>query len=259
MSFYVKPEYAGNAYRASERTPENAYPRKSLQERGLRSYSPNLSRWLSRDPIGEMGGINVYSFVANVVPSHIDPRGLSIFEFCAKDPETGSWICEGGTIEEDPRPPRRPKRTFGLPSINLSATVAGTGTACFPSGPGGIKVQMSIGISSGLCCPEHCQELKNFTKTKASFTVSWYTGFCSPSFKPSAKLTGQLEPRCPKSDKGTWGYHITLGVTVGAVSGSCSYNGSAWSCGAQLTPSKLSWEATISAGGGVDYTYAKVW
>jgi RHS repeat-associated protein len=43
---------------------------------GLRYYSPDLGRWLSRDPIGESGGVNVYGFVNNTSPSSIDILGL---------------------------------------------------------------------------------------------------------------------------------------------------------------------------------------
>ena len=32
---------------------------------GYRYYSPELGRWLSRDPVGEEGGINLYGFVGN--------------------------------------------------------------------------------------------------------------------------------------------------------------------------------------------------
>ncbi len=30
-----------------------------------RPYDPNMGRWLSRDPIGEEGGVNLYGFVGN--------------------------------------------------------------------------------------------------------------------------------------------------------------------------------------------------
>jgi len=82
MSFYLKPEYAGTAYRPSERTPENAYPRKSLQERGRRFYSPNQSRWLNRDPIGEDGGINLFILAANTPILRIDVVGLCDLSCC---------------------------------------------------------------------------------------------------------------------------------------------------------------------------------
>ena len=45
---------------------------------GYRSYSPELGRWLSRDPIGEHGGVNVYRIAANQVANAIDPFGLDI-------------------------------------------------------------------------------------------------------------------------------------------------------------------------------------
>nr|MDU9044388.1 RHS repeat-associated core domain-containing protein [Candidatus Electrothrix aestuarii] len=42
---------------------------------GYRYYSPRLGRWLSRDPIGEEGGINLYGFVGNDGGNAIDPAG----------------------------------------------------------------------------------------------------------------------------------------------------------------------------------------
>jgi RHS repeat-associated protein len=41
-----------------------------------RAYDPDLGRWLSRDPIGETGGINLYGYVGNNPVGRIDPRGL---------------------------------------------------------------------------------------------------------------------------------------------------------------------------------------
>jgi RHS repeat-associated protein len=46
---------------------------------GYRWYLPIPPRWLSRDPIGEAGGINLYSFVGNSPSSFIDPFGLAGF------------------------------------------------------------------------------------------------------------------------------------------------------------------------------------
>jgi RHS repeat-associated protein len=42
---------------------------------GYRYYSPRLGRWLSRDPIGEEGGLNVYEFVRNTLPQATDALG----------------------------------------------------------------------------------------------------------------------------------------------------------------------------------------
>ncbi|MBI4658415.1 MAG: RHS repeat-associated core domain-containing protein [Verrucomicrobia bacterium] len=38
-------------------------------------YDPNLQRWLTLDPIGEAGGINLYQFVGNDPVNKVDPWG----------------------------------------------------------------------------------------------------------------------------------------------------------------------------------------
>jgi len=40
-----------------------------------RTYDAELGRWLSRDPIGEMGGLNLYGYVVNDPVNAIDPDG----------------------------------------------------------------------------------------------------------------------------------------------------------------------------------------
>jgi RHS repeat-associated protein len=44
-----------------------------------RAYDPATGRWLSRDPIGENGGINLYGYVANNPINLWDPLGLWVF------------------------------------------------------------------------------------------------------------------------------------------------------------------------------------
>ncbi|MEQ1742928.1 MAG: RHS repeat-associated core domain-containing protein [Candidatus Nitrotoga sp.] len=63
-----------------------------LQEAGLyltqyRVYDPNNGRWLSRDPIGERGGVNLYGYVGGSPINNVDQIGLGA---------TGAAI--GGTI-----------------------------------------------------------------------------------------------------------------------------------------------------------------
>lgn len=48
-----------------------------LQLALYRAYDPNLGRWLSEDPIGEEGGINLYGFVGNQATNATDPLGLA--------------------------------------------------------------------------------------------------------------------------------------------------------------------------------------
>jgi RHS repeat-associated protein len=46
---------------------------------GLRYYSPSLGRFISRDPIGEAGGQNLYSMVGNNAVNSIDYLGMDRF------------------------------------------------------------------------------------------------------------------------------------------------------------------------------------
>ena len=47
-----------------------------LNDHRFRLYSPELQRWMSRDPILEKGGGNIYSFVQNTPTGIVDPTGL---------------------------------------------------------------------------------------------------------------------------------------------------------------------------------------
>ena len=58
---------------------------------GHRYYDSNTGRWLTRDPIGYAGGINLYGYVGNNASNGIDPNGTDI-------------VLGGGTlIQNDPR------------------------------------------------------------------------------------------------------------------------------------------------------------
>ncbi|MBA3993295.1 MAG: hypothetical protein C0469_07190 [Cyanobacteria bacterium DS2.3.42] len=50
--------------------------RSSLSVTQNRSYSASLARWINRDPIGEAGGKNLYTYVNSNPVSYSDPSGL---------------------------------------------------------------------------------------------------------------------------------------------------------------------------------------
>jgi len=49
---------------------------------GYRFYSPDLRCWLTRDPLGEDGGLNLYEYVDNNPLASIDPLGQAVFLVC---------------------------------------------------------------------------------------------------------------------------------------------------------------------------------
>lgn len=51
-------------------------PESGLAYFGYRYYDPETGRWLSQDPVGERGGINLYRMVENDGLNKIDPLGL---------------------------------------------------------------------------------------------------------------------------------------------------------------------------------------
>lgn len=66
---------AGNPFRFSTKYQDEET---GLLYYGYRYYDPNRGRWLSRDPIGESGGWNLFSLSENSPPDKIDPLGLSV-------------------------------------------------------------------------------------------------------------------------------------------------------------------------------------
>ena len=54
-------------------------PELSLVYYNYRHYSPTTARWLSRDPIEEQGGLNLYWFVANNSTGYFDILGMGDF------------------------------------------------------------------------------------------------------------------------------------------------------------------------------------
>jgi hypothetical protein len=67
-------------------------------------YSPELRRWLDQDPIGELGGMNLYGFVGNDPVNEVDPFGLD---------DIYAGAPSGGTYNNN------------VPNITLSAPVGG--------------------------------------------------------------------------------------------------------------------------------------
>jgi RHS repeat-associated protein len=61
-----------------------------------RWYDPETGRWLSNDPIGISGGLNLYAFCNNDPVNFVDPMGLDVFFCRSLVPGGHAWVKIGG-------------------------------------------------------------------------------------------------------------------------------------------------------------------
>jgi RHS repeat-associated protein len=64
---------------------------------GYRFYDPYLQRWVKRDPIGELGGWNLYCFSDNAPYGLIDPQGLAVLPWLSRRCKP-TWTAGGPYI-----------------------------------------------------------------------------------------------------------------------------------------------------------------
>jgi RHS repeat-associated protein len=81
-SLFPDAAYTGHYYHA----------RSGLYLAPYRAYDPTIGRWISRDPIAEKGGLNLYGYLRNRPIHSVDPLGL--------DDQSG-WRSSGGGIDSD--------------------------------------------------------------------------------------------------------------------------------------------------------------
>lgn len=101
---------------------------------GYRYYSPELGRWVTRDPIEEDGGLNLYGFVGNNPINYIDPLGLKLKSGDVIRVKCGGFLGiapdYGGTIYI-----RAYRILPGLPGV------------------GGVEMRAKFDESDPCCCP----------------------------------------------------------------------------------------------------------
>lgn len=76
-----------------------AYDEKTgLSYYGYRFYSAGLGRWMTRDPLGEAGGINLYGFIQNNPVNLVDPYGLRSLGDILFDPDVVNTVAGIGDV-----------------------------------------------------------------------------------------------------------------------------------------------------------------
>ncbi len=81
---------AANTYRFSSK---EIHANSGIYYYGYRFYDPNTQTWVNRDPIGELGGLNLYQAMQNSPSIRVDPNGRPIFVIW---PFSGKAACTLG-------------------------------------------------------------------------------------------------------------------------------------------------------------------
>ena len=85
------------------------HARSGLNLTVARAYSPVLGRFISRDPIAEMGGINLYGYVSNNPLRFVDPGGLQQrYPPCKGRTTPGGFGVSNYSWENQGSPPQNP-------------------------------------------------------------------------------------------------------------------------------------------------------
>jgi RHS repeat-associated protein len=163
---------AANLYRFSSK---ELHAKSGMYYYGFRFYEPHLQRWINRDPIGELGGINLYGFVANDPPNLVDGDGRLLAVIVIGSAVVFGWatweVADGiknmkrkadiaahnrpAQFESasDPRtsyaPPRDAALERGLQGITPELYTVATGPGTLAGGPAGIAenaADAAIGI-----------------------------------------------------------------------------------------------------------------
>jgi RHS repeat-associated protein len=115
----------------------------------FRAYNPAVGRWISRDPIGERGGSNLYEYVLNDPVNLVDFKGdhptckappgdighkiTDVMSHVISDNDWNNRINQNMVIWEDVGPPPNEATNLG-PSTNTTSLPAGGNTTSTTSG-----------------------------------------------------------------------------------------------------------------------------
>jgi RHS repeat-associated protein len=91
-----------------------------LYNYGYRYYHPELGRWISRDPIGEEGGLNLYGFLGNRPGQSHDVLGLD--DGCTGEISFGHWRSSSKTGINTDYERRKAEQEDNDPSLNPPLT-----------------------------------------------------------------------------------------------------------------------------------------
>jgi RHS repeat-associated protein len=182
-----------------------------LYNYGFRFYHPALGRWLSRDPIGEKGGLNLYAMVGNNAVNKVDLFGLvsPLLPDIPGGPNPGQEPGNpkhpddfGTPVGADPFLPSedtQPPAEEGGTCVQEIKSESSTGISNLgrPNGPAGIGGNCTVGEVVVMNYPGKCIEPD--CGKSCSFQVKWV---CESASKRTRPVT-LWDPNIPV-DLGVW-------------------------------------------------------
>ena len=217
-----------------------------------RYYDPLTGRWPSRDPIGEMGGMNLYGFVGNDGVGKSDRLGLQFGGEIAFV-QSLQWPDAPQSAEYYTPPPAN---TASLPDLTLSFKKSFSIEGCTPTGIPGVVVCLKgeISIKVGKCCDGK----KTGRMAEASGQITAGPGVGTGGWTVSDDIAGgEFDfgmPACPTETKPEVKGVINMSANAGPGSVECSYTfpGGSWTCRGSLAASASTGGANASIQGGIN-------
>ncbi len=203
-----------------------------------RTYDPVVARWLSRDPLGFVDGVNLFTYCLNSPLNFLDPSGTELV--APWNPRAKWWFGLDNPFENKRKPPARRASVakaaapWALPDIKATMGMKAFGVLPIQiAPPGGIFLRADGQIKAGCCtCPNGQRGL--YERSSASFEFGIYTGFMTPGWHVATPLVETLG-ECPP-ERSKWDGDINVRVVVGPVIGTCFWSARTlnYSCTASL-------------------------
>ena len=196
---------------------------------GHRYYDPKHGRWLSRDPIGEAGGLNLYGFVGNDPVNRWDYLGLNQAPIWEEDRGVSERYCDAA---------RKYSKNKWLAcackvSQQIDVAISGLLLTAFFTDSDSLEYQGVIGRAKWLRCTRSCMVKKWQTalkkweghglndKEKTELTPAW-DEFCQDCQGEKERCKKQVEAeqdglqQCmQKCGKWKWGNAFPVGQAPG--------------------------------------------
>jgi RHS repeat-associated protein len=204
-----------------------------LYNYGYRYYHPQLGRWISRDPIGEMNGSKLYPIASNDCINRLDVYGLY---------------------------------DLTLPTLSFSTGQTVTFKGCMPlMGPVFLCLSGGWNIQVGNCCDQY-GVVKGYFRFREDVAVTVEVGSVRPFSVSYRKPVVENLAKCPSAGCNV-AWNVRFGIRIGPFYVDCRYSrrlfgatdAGRWTCSGQLSFTNFGdMNVNAFAGGGVSGSCVKL-